>query len=270
MAVNFSVSDSSSRTSEYRIDPREIKVMPELNGRHVLPEIDTLIKDMLSKPDGRTCKGQTTPVIIRRDGTTPVLVAGHRRLRAVMEINKRKLGGGEPWLLRCSYMQLSEVEALSVAVTENRERCGVTPLDEAYCIKQFLRLGKDHDWIARNGGFFPGLDGDGPAAKKAIAWIKRREKLLGLTPEAEAALTAGKLKPTAAEHFASLEAEKQRSLLAQGEVTGASIRKAEGKTAKPGFGEVKAALRKIVETGKLPNGVKVDDGVVEYLESLVG
>ena len=212
------------RCNAYSIDPRQVVIYPELNGRHELPEIETLIADILSKPDGLSIKGQTTPVIIRRDGTRPVLVAGHRRLRAILEINKRKLTS-EPLSLLCSYMQLTEVEALAVAVTENRERVGITPIDEAYCVKQFLRLGKDYEWIALHGGFFPELvikyangvaNGDGTEfraeLKKATAWIKKREKLLKLTEEAQEAVTKGTMKVSAAEHLSELEAEKQRSL----------------------------------------------------------
>jgi ParB-like nuclease domain len=252
MAVAF----HGTRTSEYRIDPREIVIKPELNGRHELPEIESLIADMLSKPDGHTYKGQTTPVIIRKDGTKPVLVAGHRRLRAVLEINKRKLDGDQ-WMLRCSYMQLTEVEALAVAVTENRERAGISPLDEAYCIKQFLRLGKDHAWIALNGGFFPGLatkvfdDKVGitkthPELKKSIAWVKKREKLLGLVPEAEKALVAGKLKPSAAEHFAALESEKQRELVKSGKTSAKEIAKASGKPEKITMKSVRQELDDLI------------------------
>jgi len=265
MAVTFSV--DGSRTSEYRLDPRGIIVKPELNGRHILPEIESLIQDMLSMPDGHSIKGQTTPVIIRKDGDKPVLVAGHRRLRAVLEINKRKLTL-EPMLLRCSYMQLNEIEALAVAVTENRERVEIGPLDEAYCIKQFLRLGKDHQWIAQYGGFFPGLNPENGNMKKAIAWIKKREKLLGLTPEAEKALTEGKIKTTAAEHLAKLEADKQRELIESGNVSRETLDKANGKKRKATWKEIKTEILMVTNSGKL-NGKSVSDEVVDWLLELV-
>jgi ParB-like chromosome segregation protein Spo0J len=271
MAVTFGV--EGSRTTEYRFDPRAVIVQPELNGRHELPEIETLIADMLSKPDGKTIKGQTTPVIIRKDGDKPVLVAGHRRLRAVLEINRRKLTP-EPMQLRCSYMQLSEVEALAVAVTENRERCGVTPLDEAYNIKQFIRLGKDYEWIATRGGFFPLLrdtnrTDNGNYAKelkKAIAWIKKREKLLGLTEEAQKALSDGKLKPTAAEHLADLEASKQRDLLKKGTPTDAEIREAQGKVTKLTPKQVREEIDTALSEWSTAKGVPKE--LLDWLEQL--
>jgi ParB-like chromosome segregation protein Spo0J len=268
MAVAF----PGTRTSEYRIDPREIVIKPELNGRHELPEIESLIADMLSKPDGHTYKGQTTPVIIRKDGTKPVLVAGHRRLRAVLEINKRKLDG-DPWMLRCSYMQLTEVEALAVAVSENREREGVTPTDEAYCIKQFLRLGKDHEWIAIHGGFFPKLsaasltENDRKEVKKAIAWVKKREKLLGLVPEAEKALSEGKLKPSAAEHLAELESEKQRELVKKETTTSKDIAKASGKPEKLTLKQVREHIDDAISDGEV-NDIKLEDGIIKWLMGL--
>ena len=263
------------RINAYNLDPRSVVIMPELNGRHDLPEIETLVADMLSKPDGHSIKGQTTPVIIRKDGTKPVLVAGHRRLRAILEINKHKLApGGEQLPLLCSYMQLTEVEALTVAVTENRERAGVTPLDEAYCIKQFLRLGKDHEWIALNGGFFPGLkaevkEDDKPTGefKKAIARVKKREKLLGLTPEAEKALSEGKIKPSAAEHLAELEAGKQRDLIEKGTTTAKDIRKAAGKSQKLSTKQVKEELDNAVSDGEI-RGQKIPKFILDWLQEL--
>jgi ParB-like chromosome segregation protein Spo0J len=259
------------RINAYNLDPREVVIMPELNGRHDLPEIQTLIADILSKPDGKCIKGQTTPVIIRKDGTKPVLVAGHRRLRAILEINKKKLApGGEQLPLLCSYMQLTPVEALAVAVTENRERSGVTPLDEAYCIKQYLRLGKDYEFIAIHGGFFPELSAysNGHAAfpgatldesrvKKAIAWVKRREKLLGLDEVAQKALSEGKIKPSAAEHLAELESSKQRDLIEKGSTTAKDIARASGKPEKITLKTVREELDGIISdwATKLPREV---------------
>ena len=67
MAVNFNV--AHSRTSEYRLLPEDITVKSSLNGRHILPDIEGLIADILAN-------GQHTPVLIRKDGDQPVLVAG--------------------------------------------------------------------------------------------------------------------------------------------------------------------------------------------------
>jgi len=259
------------RCNAYSIDPRQVVIQPELNGRHDLPEIETLIADILSKPDGMSIKGQTTPVIIRRDGTRPVLVAGHRRLRAILEINKRKLTP-EPLSLLCSYMQLTEVEALAVAVTENRERAAITPMDEAFCIKQFLRLGKDHEWIALHGGFFPQLAGssvkDNGAAtselKRAIAWVKKREKLLGLTEEAQEAVSKGEIKVSAAEHLSTLEAEKQRALVKEGKTTNKDIQQASGKPSKLSLRELKDELDNIISDGEI-DGQKIPKFVIEKL-----
>lgn len=268
-----------TRVNSYNLDPRMVIIDPLLNGRHELPEIESLIADMLSKPDGRSIKGQATPVIIRKDGTKPVLVAGHRRLRAVLEINKRKLLP-EPLPLLCSYMQLTEVEALAVAVTENRERAGVTPIDEAFCVKQFLRLGKDHEWIALHGGFFPGLiskyaegatNGDGDVfrseLKRSIAWVKKREKLLGLTEEAQQEVAKGKIKPSAAEHLAELQAEKQRDLVAKGSTSAKDIRAASGKTIKLTTKEVKQELDDAIYEGSV-GGVDIPKPVITFLMKL--
>lgn len=282
MAVTFKDgkgNEIGKRVNAYNLDPRTVVIDPQLNGRHELPEIETLIADMLSKPDGVSIKGQTTPVIIRRDGTKPVLVAGHRRLRAVLEINKRKLLP-EALPLLCSYMQLTEVEALAVAVTENRERAGVTPIDEAFCVKQFLRLGKDHEWIALHGGFFPELglkyaqgavkdDANGfrGELKKATAWVKKREKLLGLSDEAQEAVSSGKLKVSAAEHLAGLEKEKQRDLLKHQKTSTKEIQEASGKTLKLSAKQVRDEIDNAVSDGAVGD-TKIPKAVLDWLVNL--
>jgi hypothetical protein len=178
--------------------------------------------------------------------------------------------------LLCVYLQVTkDVEALSIAVSENRDRVGMTLLDEAYCIKQFLRLGKDHEWIALYGGFFPKLiekqtsDDGGKSQKElkqAIGWVKKREKLLNLAPEAGKALIDGTLKPSAAEHLAELEVSKQRDLVEKGKVTAKDIRKAAGKVEKLSVKQVKNELDSVIADYATVKGVPKE--LLDVLQSL--
>jgi hypothetical protein len=130
-----------------------------------------------------------------------------------------------------------------------------------------LRLGKDHEWIALNGGFFPGLKADGKGdLKKAVMWVKKREKLLSLAPEAEKALTDGTLKPSAAEHLAELEVSKQRDLVEKGKTSAKDIRKAAGKTEKISVKQVKEELDGIVAEWAAVKGVPKE--LLDVLQSL--
>ena len=105
--------------------------------------------------------------------------------------------------------------------------------------------------------------------KKAVAWVKRRAKLATLTPEAEAAVQRGDIKPTAAVHIAQLAAEVQKDLVKKGRVTASDIRKAEGKKLKLTTAEVRTEINMVTNTGKLNSGFKVPDQVIDWLDKLV-
>lgn len=128
MAVEFKDKDSYSRVNDYSFEPSALKINPKLNGRHDLPDIEWLIKDIADN-------GQLEPVLIRSDGGVPVLCAGFSRWRAIVEINKRKLTP-VPLRIRCSYFKGDEVDGFKVAIRENRFRNQTTPLDDAYNIAQ--------------------------------------------------------------------------------------------------------------------------------------
>ena len=254
-----------TRTNLFWFYPEEIDLCPDLNGRYRLPPIDSLVADMLSKPDGRSIKGQTTPCGIRKNGTRPVLVIGHRRYRAIKHINDHKLApNGERLKVCCSVMQLTDAEALAVAITENTERKEIDLIDRAFCVKSFLRMQKDYIYIATLGGFFPGLkptlDAKGKPIgelKKAIAQIKRWEKLLGLTEEARAKVSDGTITQTAAEHLSELEAAKQRDLVSKGTTKISDIDKAAGKPEKFTLKSAREELDAIISewATKMPKGL---------------
>lgn len=193
MAVDFTDKTSYSRTSEYLFDPNAIKINPKLNGRHDLPDIEWLIADIAAN-------GQLEPVIIRNDGGVPVLSAGFSRWRAIIEINKRKLTP-VPLKIRCSYFKGNEIDGFKVAIRENRFRNQTTPLDDAYNIAQLKRWGQTEEEIAE-------------LYQQDVKWIREREKLVELTPEAKEALKAGRLKAPAAVKLAKLSASAQKEAVA--------------------------------------------------------
>lgn len=204
MAVQFSV--PLSRTSEYRILPENITIKSALNGRHILPDIEWLIQDIL-------INGQHTPVPIRNDGGKAVLVAGFSRYRAVSEINKRKLLA-EPIPLRCTYVQCSEEEGFLTAISENRMRNATTELDDAYNIKRLMKqYAKTEEQVAAV--YFPGVQDGNGGLKAALRWVRKREALVNLTPEAEQAMKDGRLKGSAAVAIAKLSQDQQKAQLAK-------------------------------------------------------
>lgn len=189
MAVEFKDKSSYSRVNDYSFDVGALTINPALNGRHDLPDIQWLIDDIAAN-------GQLEPVLIRSDGGTPVLCAGFSRWRAIVEINKRKLTP-VPLKIRCSYYKGNEIDGFKVAIRENRFRNQITPLDDAYNIAQLKRWGQTEEEIAA-------------LYQQDVKWVRGREKLVELTPEAREALKAGRLKAPAAVKLAKMSAEAQR------------------------------------------------------------
>lgn len=208
MAVEFNA-PSLTRTSEYLIDPREITVKPELNGRHELPDIEDIVEGFLHI-------GQTTPVLIGRDGRTPVLYAGHRRWRAALHITKEKLlPNGVPFKLRCVYFQGDERTAFLATISENNDRKNATEIDDAYNIVKLRRWNMTDEEIAV---IYRKKTGDG---KPDTSWVAKRASLIDLCDEAVEALKSGRMKPTAAVAIAKLAKDAQRERIAAAVSSGA-------------------------------------------------
>lgn len=187
MAVEFK--GDYSRTSEYLFDPADITVKPELNGRKNLPEIETLI-------DSFVTMGQLQPVLIGRDGGNPVLYDGHRRWRAALEVNKRKLTP-KPFKLRCVYYQGDEKAAFLATVIANHERQQTDEIDDANNIAIMGRWGMTPEEIAA-------------VYHRDAAWVKQRIALLELCDEGAKAVREGRMKTSAAVAIAKLSKAAQK------------------------------------------------------------
>lgn len=216
MAVIFHDAPSTQRINIYLIDPREIRVKPELNGRHELPDIDDIVKGFLEI-------GQTTPVLIGKDGQMPVLYAGHRRWRAALEITKKKLlpatekNPDQVFRLRCTYFEGDEKTAFLATISENHDRKNATEVDDAYNIVKLRRWSYSDEEIA--GVYRKSL----PDGKPDVLWVSRRASLIDLCDEAVEALKSGRMKPTAAVAIAKLAKDAQRERITSATTTGAKF-----------------------------------------------
>lgn len=231
MAVDFKV--DHTRSAEYRFAPEQITVKPELNGRHDVPNIQWLIKDILEK-------GQLQPVIVRNDGGQPVLVAGFSRWRAVSEINKQNLAPVK-LTLRCSYFKGTEAEGFLANISENRYRNATTPLDDAHNIAQLERWGMDIHEIAAK-------------LNETEPWVRGRLALVSLCDESREAVKDGRLKPTAAAEIAKLTAAQQKAAVnGAGKISVADAKAiASGKPKRAGMADVKTILRSVIDERVVP------------------
>jgi ParB-like chromosome segregation protein Spo0J len=151
--------------------------------------------------------GQLVPVICRKnDQGLPVLVAGHRRYRAICLLNERN--PEQPMRVKFEYAAVTEVEAFSMAIRENRNRKDVSPIDDCANIitlrKRFQFTDEDIATI-----YFPEAKTDEEKAE-ALRYVKQRASLVELAPEAADAVREGRVKLTAAVGLAKLTKDQQR------------------------------------------------------------
>ena len=226
MAVDFKDAPGTSRINIYLMDPREITVKPELNGRHELPEIDDIVAGFMEI-------GQTTPVLIGKDGGRPVLYAGHRRWRAALEITKKKLlpktekNPDQVFKLKCTYFEGDEKTAFLATISENHDRKSATEIDDAHNIVKLRRWEYSDEEIA--GVYRKKVDG-----KPDISWVAKTASLVSLCDEAVQAMKDGRIKPSAAVEIAKLAKAAQKERLATpGKITASAVKasmKSSGKT----------------------------------------
>lgn len=259
MAVTWE-SDTIQRTgTNYADFPENILIDPELNGRHENTDITGLVADIL-------VHGQQQPVKFRKnDQGLPVLVYGHRRWRAIKHINDSKLASS-PMKLFGNYESMSDAEAFQAAISENRFRRDVSPVDDAANIKVLVnRFKMTKDDIAKL--YFP--EATKPEEKTAaVRFVEQRIALIELAPEAAKAVRDGRIKSvSAAVHLAKLTKDQQRAKLADkptGRVKGKDVvpTKSKAMTVR----QLIQSLIKEIGEGSMTKGLaEVDNTANEYL-----
>jgi hypothetical protein len=228
---------SYKRVDVHLMDPREIDIMPEFNGRKSLPPIDDLLREF---PDPKI--GQLVDVIITKREGRPVLLAGHRRWRAAIQLTEEGKGPFDGvFKLRCKNFSGTPLECFLVTLKEN-QRAETDAEDDAYNISRLIQnFSMSEEDVAIKAYNRRTLDG-----KADVKWVRDRLALTDLAPEALAALKTGKLKPNAAVALAKLSAKVQREKIASGEkLTVASINSSPAPKADDKPDKVKAAPRSV-------------------------
>lgn len=208
MAVSFIEDAQVGRTANggYNVAPENIVVRPNLSGRSEESDISELAAEIEKR-------GQLIPATATKDDNNwPVLLAGHRRLRAIVELNKTRSEDKKLKLL-FNYVKVADDEAgLDFTVAENRNRTEVNPLDDFFNIQIYSKMfNRSVEEIAYK--YFPGAQGSPEKTKKAVAWVKGRLQLGELSVEAQEELRQGKLSTTAAIQMADLPRVAQNELV---------------------------------------------------------
>jgi ParB/RepB/Spo0J family partition protein len=256
MAVQFNV--EHKRTSEYRFYPEDVTINPDLNGRHELPNIDWLIADIL-------VRGQSTPVVVRNNGGSPVLVAGFSRWRAISEINRLELAPVK-LQLRATYVQCSEAESFLINIAENRMRNPTTPLDDAHNIKRLLNVyGMTEEQVAQT--YFPTAVTE-KELKEARTFVNDRIALISLTPEAAEAVRSGRVKSNSAvKAIAKLSEEQQREIVKrEGDIGRRELLKPAPIRAPKGVQKDAELMRRIWSVLEDVEGIMGPDNKNDYIE----
>lgn len=262
MAVLWNDSAGVDRTANggYTVLPENVIIRPEFNGRSEETDVTELAEDIKHR-------GQlVAAVCFKSDTGWPVLIAGHRRYRAVIKLNEGITNPEEKIRLKFNYEKVkSDEEALDITVAENRNRTDTNPIDDAHNIMIYqVKFGKGLEEIAKK--YFAGADTPEKLAK-AVTWVKERIKLLELTPEAQEKLRKGEFSTTAAQQLAKLQPTEQTKFLAEKAKTGEKIKVADVKTAT----EQPAKAKRIVDNTpiKLLNKYKLAMEVAGGLASEV-
>lgn len=206
------------------LDPREIRINEEFNGRHELPPIEDLLSEFPTI-------GQLFPVLITKDDEgAPVLLDGHRRWRAAIELTRLRKGpfddakGKGLFKLKCQYFKGTPTECFIATIKANASRAESLPIDDGYNISRLLlRFEMSYEEIAVK--VYGRTLADGTPDVK---WVKEREALSELAAEAAEAVAGGKVKPSAVLELAKLSKNAQRQLLksTEGKITTAVVKRA--------------------------------------------
>src|SRR5262245_39656703 len=231
--------------------------------------------------------GQIEPVVVRIDAEgKPHLVAGARRVEAISFINAGLAEGDEPYRVHAvvSLVANEDVEAWSLAWSENKDRQNMSDMDIALNIKQ-----------ARELFGLVGKSGTQPLADKlgvSPAYITTHEKLLKLDAALQSSIHKGEMSVDAALKLANVPEEKRDEVISTAgriaqsenisagqqsqsptttEVPGVAHKRRSAKAGKGGAGAIKArhvskAKRQVAGASKKAEPrTKLD--LVEFIET---
>ena len=151
-------------------------------------------------------KGILQPLLVRLSEEGYEIVAGERRFRAAQEAKLNKV----PVLVK----ELSNQEALEIAIIENLQREDLNPVEEARAFKQLMEFGVSQEDVAK-------------AIGKSRSSVSNTLRLLNLNQEALEALEQGEISAGHARAILSQPEEHQEWALAQILSNNLSVREAE-------------------------------------------
>ena len=154
-------------------------------------------------------QGVVQPIIVRslENSTQYEIIAGERRWRAAQLVGLQEI----PALIK----ELSDHDAICLALIENIQREDLNPIDEARALQRLImEFGMTHEGVAKSVG----------RSRSAVSNLIR---LLDLSPAIRQLLEAGKIEMAHGRAILTLSPEKRTEMVAQIIKQGLSVRETE-------------------------------------------
>lgn len=216
--------------SQGEIDPRELVIDEQSNGRRYPAKVQEMVRSMLQD-------GQEQPITTRLEGGQHHVVFGFRRARAGVQIVEQNLQKG--FKLRYQTVNMTPEEAWWHNVVENAAREDTSAIDNAH---NYQRLkGAPYLLTQREIALRLGV---------SDALISRTLSLLTCTAKVQRLIHAGKIPIEAGYELAGMPPEEQEAraqALASGEkITAAEIRQSNRKQDKEGRDKARSLTAKAI------------------------
>ncbi|MGH9462039.1 MAG: ParB/RepB/Spo0J family partition protein [Vicinamibacteria bacterium] len=195
-------------------------------------------------------KGVLSPLLVRPVNGHWEIVGGSRRYRAA-----RKAGLKD---LPCQVRDLSDDEALEVAVIDNLQRTDVAPLEEARGYQELLRRGHKIEDLAKR-------------ISKSVRYIYARIELQKLSAPVQKALDEGKITASHAQEIATLDADEDQKKALDAAFVETYDEGIEGAIVNPkrdGSNDDVKALMSVRDFKKTVSALKIGTELVEKVEAL--
>jgi len=192
-------------------------------------------------------KGVLQPILVRSSGDKYEVIAGERRLRAAKALNFKEV----PSIIK----EVSDQEALVIALVENIQREELNPIEEAEAYKRLIEEFQfTHDSVAQSVG-------------KDRSTVSNLLRLLRLPDEIKQSVYAGSLSVGHARALLSVEPQtKQKKLFDKTLKKGLSVRELENLIKAQEKTQSQRDKNKIVKNSQI---VELEDGLQKLLGTKV-
>lgn len=178
-------------------DPEDLVLVTDKESTFYDPRVELPVDDALTANILFDMQGVLEPVIITKDGTDPIVLAGRQRVKAARKANIKLLKQGAPPLkVPCLVKKGDEASLFGITISENEHRRDDSIVAKAKKLQRYLNIGGTKKQAADIFG----------VSQVAIGnW----EKVLSLASEVIKAIEADKISASAAAKLSDLPRAEQ-------------------------------------------------------------